>query len=86
MNPAATHCPLPKSAVWRFLSLLFAETPPFRNTETPLPSTFSPPSGPAWAGVAQRSPATGSANGLHRESNFLAISGNSYGMLVKNTH
>ena len=32
---------------------------------------FSPYSGPAWAGVAQRSPATGSCNGLHRESNFL---------------
>ena len=23
MNPAANHCPLPKSAVWRFLSLYF---------------------------------------------------------------
>jgi len=30
---------------------------------------FSLYSGPAWVGVAQRSPATGSCNGLHRESN-----------------
>ena len=61
MNPAANHCPLPKSALWRFLSLLFTETP----LPPPLfPATpFSPPSGPA----------TGSFNGLHRESNFLAM-------------
>ena len=29
MNPAANHCPLPKSAVWRFLSLYF-----HRNTSS----------------------------------------------------
>ena len=35
MNPTATRCPLPKSAVWRFLSLLFTETPSRRNTVSP---------------------------------------------------
>jgi len=42
MNPTANPYPLPKSAVWRFLSLLFTETPPYRNTETPLPSPLFP--------------------------------------------
>ena len=34
---------------------------------------ISPPSGPAWAGVAQRSLATGSSNGLHPQSKSLAV-------------
>jgi choloylglycine hydrolase len=59
MNLTANHCPLPKLAVWRFLSLHFAETPPCRNTATPLPRPFFPLSG--------------SCNDLHVKSNFLAI-------------
>jgi len=35
------------------------------------PIPFFPPSGPAWAGVAQRSPATGSSNGVHHKTDFL---------------
>jgi hypothetical protein len=37
MNPAANHCPLPKSAVWRFLSLYFhrkTALPKHRNTSS----------------------------------------------------
>jgi hypothetical protein len=38
MNPLANHCPLPKSAVWRFLSLYF-----HRNTALPKHRNTSPP-------------------------------------------
>ena len=62
MNPAANHCPLPKFAVWSLVldsvRQMFRPVGPF-SPATP----FSPPTGPA----------TGSFNGLHRESNFLAI-------------
>lgn len=37
MKPATNHCPLPKSAVWRFLSFLF-----YRNTVLPK-HLFLPP-------------------------------------------
>ena len=35
MDPVASTCPLPRSAVWRFLSLLFTETPFHRSTALP---------------------------------------------------
>jgi len=62
MNPAANHCSLPKFAVWslelRSVRKMFR---PFGSLFHRNP--FSPPT----------SPATGSFNGLHRESNFLAF-------------
>jgi hypothetical protein len=65
MNPAENHCPLPKFAVWSLVldsvRQMFRPVGPF-SPATP----FFPPSGPA----------TGSFNGLHRESYFLAINVN----------
>jgi len=45
MNPAANHCPLPKSAVWRFLSLYFHRNtalPNHRNTSSNPPFPRNP--------------------------------------------
>jgi hypothetical protein len=62
MNPAANSCLQPKSAVWSLaldsVRQIFRPFGPF-SPATPI----SPPTGPA----------TGSSNGLHRVSNFLAM-------------
>ena len=63
MNLAANHCPLPKSAVWSLaLDSVRQISRPFGPFSPATP--ISPPSDPAAV----------SCNGLHRESNFLAVS------------
>jgi hypothetical protein len=73
MNPVSNSCPLPNSAVWRFLSLYF-----HRNTALPNHRTTSsnPPFSPAPPIFPPAGPDNGIGNGFHPESSFLAIARN----------
>jgi formylglycine-generating enzyme required for sulfatase activity/uncharacterized membrane protein len=62
MNPSTNHCPLTKFTVWSLaVDSILQIFRPFGHFSPVTP--FSPPSGPA----------TGSFNGLHHKSNFLAV-------------